>query len=68
MRAIICRDWGDPANLELGELPEPALGPGQVRIRMRAAGVNFADCVLVARLGASSRRISGLVNRSLDMA
>lgn len=47
MRAIVCRDWGDPENLELGELPEPALGPGQVRIRMRAAGVNFADCVLV---------------------
>ncbi|MBT3811105.1 MAG: NADPH:quinone oxidoreductase family protein [Rhodospirillaceae bacterium] len=47
MRAIICKDWGDPDTLELGELPEPALGPGQVRIRMRAAGVNFADCVLV---------------------
>lgn len=47
MRAIICKDWGDPETLELGELPEPALGPGQVRIRMRAAGVNFADCVLV---------------------
>ena len=47
MRAIICRDWGEPADLELGELPEPDLGPGQVRIRMRAAGVNFADCVLV---------------------
>ncbi len=47
MRAIVCKDWGDPETLELGELPEPALGPGQVRIRMRAAGVNFADCVLV---------------------
>ncbi len=47
MRAIICKDWGDPANLELGELPEPELGPDQVRIRMRAAGVNFADSVLV---------------------
>jgi NADPH:quinone reductase len=47
MRAIICKDWGDPETLELGDLPEPALGPGQVRIRMRAAGVNFADCVLV---------------------
>ncbi|MBO23396.1 MAG: zinc-binding dehydrogenase [Rhodospirillaceae bacterium] len=47
MRAIICRNWGDPADLELGELPEPELGPGQVRIRMRAAGVNFADSVLV---------------------
>jgi len=47
MRAIVCKEWGDPETLELGNLPEPALGPGQVRIRMRAAGVNFADCVLV---------------------
>ena len=47
MRAIVCKDWGEPGDLELGELPEPELGPGQVRIRMRAAGVNFADIVLV---------------------
>jgi len=47
MRAIVCENWGDPADLKLGELPEPEMGPGQVRIRMRAAGVNFADIVLV---------------------
>ncbi|MBO6784298.1 MAG: NADPH:quinone oxidoreductase family protein [Alphaproteobacteria bacterium] len=47
MRAIVCEDWGEPGDLKLGDLPEPELGPGQVRIRMRAAGVNFADIVLV---------------------
>ena len=47
MRAIVCENWGEPADLKLGELPEPEMGPGQVRIRMRAAGVNFADVVLV---------------------
>ena len=47
MRAIVCENWGDPDTLKLGELPAPAMGPGQVRIRMRAAGVNFADTVLV---------------------
>lgn len=47
MRAIVCENWGDPDTLKLGELPAPAIGPGQVRIRMRAAGVNFADTVLV---------------------
>lgn len=47
MRAIVCEDWGDPDTLKLGELPAPEMGPGQVRIRMRAAGVNFADTVLV---------------------
>lgn len=47
MRAIVCENWGDPDTLKLGELPAPGMGPGQVRIRMRAAGVNFADTVLV---------------------
>jgi NADPH2:quinone reductase len=47
MRAIVCEEWGDPETLRLGELPTPHMGPGQVRIRMRAAGVNFADTVLV---------------------
>ncbi len=47
MRAIVCENWGDPDTLKLGELPAPEMGPGQVRIRMRAAGVNFADTVLV---------------------
>lgn len=47
MRAIVCEEWGDPQTLKLGELPAPEMGPGQIRIRMRAAGVNFADTVLV---------------------
>src|SRR3546814_3515124 len=47
MRAILCRDWGAPGTLEIGGLPAPEMGPTQVRIRVRAAGVNFADTVLV---------------------
>ena len=47
MRAILCKDWGDPATLTLGEAPSPEPGPGEVSVRLRAAGVNFADIVLV---------------------
>jgi NADPH2:quinone reductase len=47
MRAILCNDWGEPETLTLGEAPSPVAGPGQVTVRMRAAGVNFADIVLV---------------------
>jgi NADPH2:quinone reductase len=47
MRAIICNDWGEPETLTLGEAPSPVAGPGQVTVRMRTAGVNFADIVLV---------------------
>jgi NADPH:quinone reductase len=44
MRAVLIRDWGGPEVLELvDDQPEPEPGPGQQRIRVTAAGVNFAD-------------------------
>ncbi len=47
MRAVLCEDWGEPETLTLGEAPSPVAGPGEVTLRVRAAGVNFADIVLV---------------------
>ena len=35
--------------LGVEERPEPPVGPGQVRVRVRAAGINFAD--VMARVG-----------------
>jgi NADPH2:quinone reductase len=44
MRAVLIREWGGPEVLELAaDLPEPEPGPGQKRIHVTAAGVNFAD-------------------------
>ncbi len=40
---------GGPGVLEVQERPDPPLGPGEVRIEVAAAGVNFAD--VMARLG-----------------
>jgi NADPH:quinone reductase-like Zn-dependent oxidoreductase len=40
---------GGPEVLEMREAPDPQPGPDEVRIRVRAAGVNFAD--LMARRG-----------------
>jgi NADPH:quinone reductase-like Zn-dependent oxidoreductase len=40
---------GDPSVLEVREAPDPVPGPGQVRVRVDASGVNFAD--LMARMG-----------------
>lgn len=38
---------GEPAAvLEREEVGEPAVGPGQVAVRVRAASVNFADLLL----------------------
>ena len=46
MRAMIMRALGEPAELELVELPDPIPGPGQVAIDVEASGCNFADVLL----------------------
>ena len=48
MRALVCRKYGPPEDLELAELPEPAPGPDEVLVGVRAAAVNFADALIVA--------------------
>jgi NADPH:quinone reductase-like Zn-dependent oxidoreductase len=40
---------GPPEVLEVQERPDPPVGPGEVRIAVRAAGINFADTL--ARVG-----------------
>lgn len=43
MRAVIVTEFGGPEQLRLAEVPDPVPGPGQVRIAVRAAGVNPVD-------------------------
>ncbi|MCX4782488.1 NADP-dependent oxidoreductase [Streptomyces sp. NBC_01264] len=43
MRAVRFSRFGGPEVLEVVELPDPHPGPGQVRIAVRAAGVNPSD-------------------------
>lgn len=50
MKAIICREWGKPESLVVGERPSPSLNPGQVRIGVHACGVNFADTLIIQGL------------------
>jgi NADPH:quinone reductase-like Zn-dependent oxidoreductase len=49
MRAVVITKHGGPGVLQVQERPDPAIGPGQVRIEVAAAGINFAD--VMARLG-----------------
>ncbi|MEI8395518.1 MAG: NADPH:quinone oxidoreductase family protein [Rhodospirillaceae bacterium] len=48
MRAVLCHGWGGPESLVIGEVPEPTVGPGQVRLAVVAAGLNFADSLIIA--------------------
>jgi NADPH2:quinone reductase len=43
MKAIQIHETGGPQVLKLAELPIPQPGPGQVLIRVEAAGVNFIE-------------------------
>lgn len=49
MRAVVITRHGGPDVLEVQERPAPVVGPGQVRVEVRAAGLNFAE--VMARMG-----------------
>jgi NADPH2:quinone reductase len=48
MKAMLCRRWGGPDSLALEQVEAQPLGPREARIRVRAAGVNFADTLMIA--------------------
>ncbi len=48
MRAVQCTRWGGPETLTFAEVPPAALRPGEVRVAVAAAGVNFADLLMIA--------------------
>lgn len=47
MKAVRCNDWGPPDSLVVTSMPDPAPGPGQVVVDVKAAGVNFPDVLTV---------------------
>lgn len=46
MKAVLLRETGGPEQLELTEVPDPEPRDGEVVVRVRAAGVNFADVLV----------------------
>lgn len=49
MRQAVIPRHGPPDVFEIREAPDPTPGDGELRVRVRAAGINFAD--ILARLG-----------------
>jgi NADPH:quinone reductase-like Zn-dependent oxidoreductase len=49
MKAVVLTGTGGPEVLKVQERPDPPVGPGEVRIAVKAAGINFADTM--ARVG-----------------
>ncbi|MCK9496528.1 MAG: NADPH:quinone oxidoreductase family protein [Dehalococcoidia bacterium] len=47
MRAVVCHEWADLESLAIEDVPSPVPGEGEVLIEVHAAGVNFADLLIV---------------------
>jgi NADPH2:quinone reductase len=48
MRAVLCRELGGPEKLVVENIPSPPMRDGAVRVAIHAAGLNFADILLIA--------------------
>jgi NADPH:quinone reductase-like Zn-dependent oxidoreductase len=55
-RAVVVQTFGGPEVLEVREVPDPHAGPGQIRVRVGAAGLNPSDW---KRIGAASAGAAG---------
>jgi synaptic vesicle membrane protein VAT-1 len=49
MRAVVLTQVGPPEVMRVQDRSDPPVGPGEVRVAVRAAGINFADTM--ARIG-----------------
>ncbi|MDE2061870.1 MAG: NADPH:quinone oxidoreductase family protein [Bradyrhizobium sp.] len=47
-RAVVCRELGPPEKLRLETFAPRVLAPGEVRVAIRAAGINFPDILMSA--------------------
>jgi len=54
-RAVIYETFGGPEVLELRDVPEPHAGPGEVRVRVAAAGLNPMDWAFSSRPEAAAQ-------------
>jgi NADPH2:quinone reductase len=50
MKALLSKQAGGPETLVLEDIAEPLAGPGQVRVAVRACGVNFPDLLIIQDL------------------
>jgi len=50
VRAVTCKELGPPEILTLAPVADTTCGPGQLRVKVAAAGVNFVDGLFVQGL------------------
>jgi len=60
MKAIVQDHYGTQAALKLGDIDKPAVGDGEVLVRVQAASVHVGDWVLMAGVPRLMRMATGL--------
>ena len=60
MQAMIQDTYGTPEVMHLDDIETPAIGPNEVLVRVRAAGVNPADWAVMSGLPYIARPVYGL--------
>jgi len=48
MKALVCKEYGPADRLVIEDRPDPAPDAGEVRVGIRAAGINFVDALSIA--------------------
>jgi NADPH2:quinone reductase len=48
MKALLCKHYGGPDDLVVDEVAEPAAGPGEAIVEVKAAALNFFDTLIIA--------------------
>jgi NADPH:quinone reductase len=48
MKALLCTHYGTPDDLELADIADPAPGPGEAVVHIKAAALNFFDTLIIA--------------------
>ncbi|MFG1696965.1 NADP-dependent oxidoreductase [Nonomuraea sp. NPDC049309] len=54
-RAVRLDAWGGPEVLDVRDVPAPQAGPGQIRVRVAAAGLNPMDWIMTADAATAAR-------------
>ena len=68
MFALQFTEYGGPEVISLGEAPEPHAGPGQIRIVVRAAGVNPMDWKIRSGMLAQGKPLERVAYQGFDAA
>jgi len=68
MYALQFTEYGGPEVISLGEAPEPHAGPGQIRIAVRAAGVNPMDWKIRSGMVAQGKPLEDTTYLGFDAA